>query len=410
MLTEIRVKNFKCFKDEIQIPVGHINLFTGINGRGKSTALQALLLMRQSPEHSRTTNQLILNGSCIELGNFDDIKNSETPRKQDIEFAFKFHQDNNFVEICYFFRENYQDNMVMDIERVGVSGNRGSEELSLNVERKNDSYLLHYQESTYPTHWYNMLFDTPVKRGQILEFIREMANLSRVHYISADRIGPQDFYPKHSFTEFRHVGNKGQHTANLLAKKRTDLVHEELCLNEAATKTVLDQTEAWLAKIFDGGKIEVKALEANIVLMEINSKRGQNLYKPVNVGFGYTYALPIIVSGLIAQKGELLIVENPEAHLHPFAQSQLTKFLAQVSACGVQVFIESHSDHILNALRIAVLDNIIKSSELNILYFHRDDDGILLSNIPVLDDGSIETWPSGFFDQTDKDLARLFGV
>ena len=410
MLTEIRVKNFKCFKDEIQIPVGHINLFTGINGRGKSTALQALLLMRQSPEHSRTTNQLILNGSCIELGNFDDIKNSETPRKQDIEFAFKFHQDNNFVEICYFFRENYQDNMVMDIERVGVSGNRGSEELSLNVERKNDSYLLHYQESTYPTHWYNMLFDTPVKRGQILEFIREMANLSRVHYISADRIGPQDFYPKHSFTEFRHVGNKGQHTANLLAKKRTDLVHEELCLNEAATKTVLDQTEAWLGRIFDGGKIEVKSLEANIVLMEMNSERGQSLYKPVNVGFGYSYALPIIVSGLIAQEGEILIVENPEAHLHPFAQSQLTKFLAQVSACGVQVFIESHSDHILNALRIAVLDDIIKSSELNILYFDRDNDGIQLAKIPVLDDGSIEMWPSRFFDQTDKDFARLFGV
>ena len=410
MLTEIRLKNFKCFKDEIQIPVGHINLFTGINGRGKSTALQALLLMRQSPEHSRTTNQLILNGSCIELGNFEDIKNSDTSRTQDIEFAFKFHKDNNSLDIYYFFRENYEDDMVIDIERVDVSGKRGGEEFSLNVERKNDSYLVHDQESTFPTHWYNMLFDTPLKTGQILDFIREIANLSRIHYISADRIGPQDFYPKHSFTEFRHVGNKGQHTANLLAKKRTDLVHEELCLSEAATKTILDQTEAWLGRIFDGGKIEVKSLEANIVLMEMNSERGQNLYKPVNVGFGYTYALPIIVSGLIAQKGELLIVENPEAHLHPFAQSQLTKFLAQVSACGVQVFIESHSDHILNALRIAVLDNIIKSSELNILYFHRDDDGILLSNIPVLDDGSIETWPSGFFDQTDKDLARLFGV
>ncbi|MGB0385312.1 MAG: DUF3696 domain-containing protein [Ardenticatenaceae bacterium] len=410
MLTEIRLKNFKCFRDQIRIPVGHINLFTGINGRGKSTALQALLLMRQSQEHSKTTNQLILNGSCIELGNFDDIKNSETSRRQDTELAFKFRQDNNSLDISYFFRENYEDDMVMDIERVGVSGKRGGEELSLNVERKNDSYLVHYQKSTFPTRWHNMLFDTPVKEGQILNFIREMANLSRIHYISADRIGPQDFYPKHSFTDFRHVGNKGQHAANLLAKKRTDLVHEALCLSQGATKTVLDQTEAWLGRIFDGGKIEVKSLEANIVLMKMNSGQGQKLYKPVNVGFGYSYALPIIVSGLIAQEGEILIVENPEAHLHPFAQSQLTKFLAQVSACGVQVFIESHSDHILNALRIAVLDHIIKSSELNILYFHRDDDGIRLSNIPVLDDGSIETWPSGFFDQTDKDFARLFGV
>jgi predicted ATPase len=366
--------------------------------------------MRQSPEHSRSTNQLILNGSCIELGNFDDIKNIETQGKQDIEFAFKFHQNNNYLDISYFFGENHEDNMGIDIERVGVSGKRAGEEFSLNVERENGSYFVHYQEAKFPTHWYNMLFDTPIKETQILDFIREMANLSRVHYISADRIGLQDFYPKHSFTDFRHVGNKGQHTANLLVSRRMDLVHEALCLSEGATKTVLDQTEAWLARIFDGGKIEVKSLKANIVLMEMNSKRGQTLYKPVNVGFGYSSALPIIVSGLIAQEGEILIVENPEAHLHPYAQSQLTKFLAQVSACGVQVFIESHSDHILNALRIAVLDEIIKSSELNILYFHRDDDGIQLSNVPVLDDGSIETWPSGFFDQIDKDFTRLFGV
>lgn len=94
-------------------------------------------------------------------------------------------------------------------------------------------------------------------------------------------------------------------------------------------------------------------------------------HKPANVGFGYTYILPIIVSGLIAQKGQILIVENPEAHLHPKAQSEIAKFLALVASCGVQIYIESHSEHILNGLRISTLiDSIdITKDDVQIFYF-----------------------------------------
>jgi predicted ATPase len=143
--------------------------------------------------------------------------------------------------------------------------------------------------------------------------------------------------------------------------------------------------------------------------MTLNSQRNIHSYRPVNVGFGYSYALPIIVSGLVAKPGERLIVENPEAHLHPYAQSQLIKFLAKVSATGVQVFIESHSDHVLNAMRIAVLDKVIEHGNLNVLYFDRSASQ-RVEQIPVKEDGSIEYWPVGFFDQTDKDFERLFSV
>ena len=136
-------------------------------------------------------------------------------------------------------------------------------------------------------------------------------------------------------------------------------------------------------------------------------------YRPSNVGFGYSYALPIIVSGLIAKPGEILIVENPEAHLHPYAQAQMAKFLARVSASGVQVFIESHSETILNGLRIAVLDGVVTADDLNILYFSKSKGkDVEVENIPVQNDeyASIEHWPEGFFDQNDKDLQRLFGI
>jgi predicted ATPase len=136
-----------------------------------------------------------------------------------------------------------------------------------------------------------------------------------------------------------------------------------------------------------------------------NPTRG---YKPINVGFGYSYALPIIVSGLIAQPGDILIVENPEAHLHPYAQSQLVKFLARVSAGGVQVFVETHSDHILNGVRLAVVDKILAPQNTNILFFATGET-VSITQIPIDEEGRIENWPERFFDQLDKDFERLFG-
>jgi predicted ATPase len=388
MLTRIQLRNFKCFHELTTIPVRQINLFTGVNGRGKSTALQSLLLMRQSLEHSRTTHQIIFNGSCVQLGRFKDVRSSIVSQSKPIELAFHVEKDSTQLTLYYFLHEISEDDMAADIQKIIING-------------------IEYENIPYSTEWYNLL---PSISGELNTLPQDATFFTKIHYISADRIGPQDYYLRQSFAEFPNVGRKGEFTANVLSRKREDSVYDPLCLNldTGATKTVEDQTAAWLDAIFGGGNIKIDSVEANIVLMALNSENATTTYKPINVGFGYSYALPIIVSGLIAQKGEILVVENPEAHLHPNAQSQLVKFLAKVSTCGVQVFIESHSEHILNGLRIAVLDQIIATDDLNILYFQREADSQVVQ-IPVGDDGSIEYWPAGFFDQTDKDYQRLFG-
>ncbi len=397
MLTEIQLISFKCFEDDVFIPISHINLFTGINGRGKSTVLQALLLMRQSIEHSSTTNQIILNGSCVELGTFNDIRNSNTSRNDQIVLGFQYHENDNHIWLSYGLGENYDDDMVANIDNLSKIG-----DIYGKIFKFDDTRMI------IAKRWHNLNYEFPGEKDNpaITSFIKKNVNFTKIHYISADRIGPQDYYPKQTFGDFPNVGRRGEYTANILAKMKDAVVHELLCLEKGETHTVLDQTEAWLSHIFDGGKIDIRTPEANIVIMQLNSEKSRKLYKPANVGFGYSYALPIIVSGLIAKPGEKLIVENPEAHLHPYAQSKITQFLAKVSASGVQVFIESHSDHILNGLRVAVLDKVITPRELNILYFKRD--GII--QIPIAENGAIEDWPSGFFDQTDKDFERLFGV
>ena len=390
------------------MPIGKINLFTGINGRGKSTTLQSLLLMRQSPEHSRTTDQIIFNGNCVELGNFDDVRNSDIPRTEPIELTFSFFSSGNIAVLKYILKENIVDDMVAQIEEVQIEGSVNNDEYHIGIFPKTSQHFLAYKNEDYPLYWRDLMFERMEEYGEPFSYINQVVNFANIHYISADRIGPRDFYMKQSFTEFPNVGRRGEYTANMLSKKGGDVVNEKLCLASGSTNTVLDQTEAWISKIFDGGKIKVGTPDASIVVLSMNSEDSSKTYKPINVGFGYSYALPIIVSGLIAQTGEIIIVENPEAHLHPYAQSQLIKFLTRISTIGVQVFIESHSDHILNGLRISVLEKTVLKDDINILYFHRNAERF--SKILVSEDGSIDNWPDGFFDQMNIDFSRLFGV
>jgi predicted ATPase len=409
MITEITLNNFKCFNPQIVLPVGQVNLLTGINGRGKSTMLQALLLMRQSPEYSRTTHHIIFNGSCVDLGTFDDVRNSDISRTEPVEVKFVFSSNNSFISVQYTLVEDITDDMIAQIKLAKFEIDLDNEKYHIQAYPEDSKRIMTVNGAEYPLQWKNLIPEGLGEYQKVFNRVESIVDFTKIHYISADRIGPREFYDKQSFGDFPNVGKRGEYTANILSKKGENVVDEKLCLLSSATSTVLDQTEAWISKIFDGGKIRIRTTEANIVILSINSIESSKTFKPTNVGFGYSYVLPIIVSALIAQPGEILIIENPEAHLHPYAQSQLIKFLAKVSTIGIQIFIESHSDHILNGLRIAVLDNIIQNDEVNVLYFFRDTVNSFVQ-IPINDNGSIDNWPNGFFDQTNLDFSKLFGV
>jgi predicted ATPase len=142
-------------------------------------------------------------------------------------------------------------------------------------------------------------------------------------------------------------------------------------------------------------------------MMMINSQSNDFFYKPANVGFGYSYILPLIVTGLLAKPGDVVIVENPEAHLHPRAQSRIAEFFSKVASFGVQVFIESHSEHILNGLRVSALNPeiAINYDQIAIHYFN---ESFQAEKLNLNEKGKITNWPDGFFDQQEIDLAEIF--
>jgi len=137
---------------------------------------------------------------------------------------------------------------------------------------------------------------------------------------------------------------------------------------------------------------------------------------PTNVGFGITYVLPVVVALLSAKPGDILVIENPESHVHPKGQSSIGKLIALVASLGVQIVIETHSDHIINGVLITCKKNEAGESGIDkdlvkIYYFTREDitHSSKIDEIKVLNDGKIDKQPAGFFDQTENDLSYLLG-
>jgi predicted ATPase len=136
-----------------------------------------------------------------------------------------------------------------------------------------------------------------------------------------------------------------------------------------------------------------------------------NPYRATNVGFGISYTLPVVVAVLAARPGDLILLEAPEAHLHPRGQSRLGQLLARAASGGVQVIAETHSDHVINGVRVAVHDGLIPPEMAGFLYFHWDpnaEEGTpVVRRVLVDSDGRLEDWPEGFFDQIENDLSNL---
>lgn len=423
MIKQVSIDNFKLFKSNVRIPLTNLNLLTGVNGRGKSTVLQVFLLLSQSALNNRATNKIYLNGNNVRLGSLDDVKNKEVSFSENIHFGFEFDQ----FTLDYFLHNNNADASEVFIDSIKAK----NDELELSLTRSGDWFHatlsdnnisnLEVVQSQYP------LIDLFLGEAEIeqnfnqtdlIQFKSEI-NLIGIHYVSADRIGPKNYYENSSLNHFVSVGALGENTVNILYQRGDDKVNTQILEGyckifgesiEDLSQTIEDNTNYWIDKIFQGAKIQVESIKGEDLLkLRINSDGKSSYFKPTNVGYGFSYSLPIIVAGLIAKPGEILIIENPEAHLHPYAQSILAKFLSLISASGVQVLVETHSDHILNGFRIAVKDHIISTTSTNVLYFdNRNKD--VFEKIDIDEEGGVDNWPQDFFDQATKDLNYLLGI
>ena len=382
MITGLAIENFKLYRQRTSFEgLKAINVLTGINGRGKSTLLHALLLPKQSLMESQWNNKLVLNGQYVELGNAIDVRNEKNSREKPITFGYTTEEG----ELELLFDANSDTAQKLPV-------------VAVNGEAVADS-----------TRLTNFVTDETAEAKPGLFHL-----LKGVSYIAAERKGPQLNYEP--APEQGQMDSKGEYAPSLLHLHKNDTFDGEMLagitdifpdveIDDIQDRSLNGMVNFWLTRMFDFTEVEAKYVEeANVYVLLISTSLKRKASKPTNVGFGYSYVLPILVAGLTATEGDIFIVENPEAHLHPRAQSVLGKFMSWIARYkGVQLFVETHSEHIVNSFRVLVAQETLPPDDVNILFFDEHYDHFA-EKIVVDEKGHIRDWPEYFFDQEERDL------
>jgi predicted ATPase len=368
MIDLLELQNFKCFLKQ-PFEFKPLTVFCGHNGAGKSSVIQSLLIAQQTSDMEVGGKKPIpLNGPFgMELGTVADV----------------FCQDakESFMEI-----------------RVRADG--AASRLSFPVT---DSNL---ENQFLSAELYDHVVPTSLQLINGFHFI----------YLSAERLGPRDTQTTQSRPRDELViGAKGEFAAEILSRFERDEVRAEMCHPSATSENKLlqPQVELWMNDWTPGLQIRADSYAGtNVAAIRLKRRNVTSEWmRPTNVGFGISHSLPIVLAGLLATKGGLFIVDNPESHLHPSGQSAMGRFLATLATSGVQVIVETHSDHLLNGIRLAAKRNQMKASDAAIYYFNRSaaaaDQSTTVVSPELTQDGKLTQWPEGFFDEWENALHEL---
>lgn len=375
MLRDVHISGFKCF-ESLDLPLRPLTLLSGTNSGGKSSVIQALVLLAQTLSEREWGRSLLLDGPELALGSVADVLNQRSARRQLALGASVAGE-----QIVWTFKTEDRRALSVDVEALHVNG----VEIPLGDALR---WLL------------------PAERAETSDVVRALRGAS---WISAERTGPRELSPLRDADSHTRVGARGELAAGLLYWREDDTVAPEICI-EATPPTLYHQVRAQMRAFFPGCDLRVSPVDgASAVSLRLRADSRSDFHRPQNVGFGLTQLFPILVALVAARRGDVLLIENPEVHLHPRAQQHIGMVIARIVASGVQVIVETHSDHVLNGIRLAVKRDIIPHQKVMVHFFAPSKGGGVSSPAsPTIDaDGRLSSWPDGFFDQFDSALSEL---
>ena len=364
MIRKIVLENFKSHKNT-QLDFSNLTVLCGTNNSGKSSVIQALLLLRDAYFNR------------FDFYNFkSNLVNIGTAKEALYQFADK-------DEIT----------------------------LSITTDIQDLSFISSIPDLSKTILW--------ITGGN--KVINENESLFResCQFISAARLSPQDSYKKDDRmdidNQISYEAGKAERVVQFLDKKRNENVHPELCIPPYDTD-LLTQVTAWEREISTGVNVIVQD-NGNLgyslkYQFNTNTSAGRtDAFSAINVGFGLTYVLPVLVSVLSAPKDAVIFIENPEAHLHPKGQAKLAELICLAAQAGVQIVIETHSDHIFNGVRKSINKKTIVKENVKVHYFDLGDKNVSINTeITFAENGRFLNYTEGLFDQFDNDLDELLGL
>ena len=354
LIQKFRIDNLKSIRN-MEMECSQLNLLIGTNSSGKSSVLQGLLLVAQNMEQGCG-----LNGGLVSLGTFSESRCIYEEKKE--------------IEISVWNEEKW-------IQMMFSPGENGK----LFIQRETDS-----EDS--------------------IKFFGDGFCLKerKFQYLSCHRVGPRNIYAK-NMTVDDVVGTDGQYAIAYLNQHHIDIIEPEFCKGNM-DYTLLGQVNWWLSYIADAEISTEEILGADLIKATYRMYDAVRI-RPTNIGSGISYLISVLIVCLSSPKESVIVLENPEIHLHPAAQAKLCEFLYFVSQNHRQLFIESHSDHVFNGFRAGIAASEMDKDAINIQFISLNEEHLSQTmRVKIGRMGRVENQRKDLFDQFDIDLNRMIGL
>ena len=404
MITELRAQNFKSWQDTSPLQFAPLTGLFGANSSGKTSILQVLLMLKQTAEHPAPDwNELLYFGnedSLVNLGSFDDIIHRHAANNRNLKilvswrlpkklFLQNIGEVDNLSFFCSIFMSTLDGFSYATGEHFfGIEANGAKYEVS-------SPYGKDSAESIFRCYGIHGMSTANYRAFYNLE--KAFENLfSRILYL-----GPLREHPRHRYTwdgdHPKGIGQEGEKAISaLLSGRIRHLSVDEQILN-------------WLQhlKLIESYNLRpISDTNQDYEFLVKKYKDGPEV-RLTDIGFGVSQVLPVLILCYYAPEGSILILEQPEAHLHPKVQTELADVLIDaVTNRNIQIILESHSEYLLSRLQRRIAEGQISSDD-TALYFCQINDGT--SEIEQLDldeYGNIRNWPQDFFGDVTGELIK----
>jgi AAA15 family ATPase/GTPase len=389
----ISFKNYKAFFEEQTMQLKPITILIGKNSSGKSCIAKLFTLIENSLS-GNIEEPLLLNNCGVELGNdFDNLFFDNNPGGLPLTFKIIFEGDVEMEVSLLKKVEAYG----LDILQWRYKDNNSEFDLELNGE----DYLDTITKKTYKCKFNGF---TPI---QLIEnnTSKNLSNTLKIGQIDVDYIGPFRILPERYFyltgqTYFRDTGITGENAYTMLGiskLKKDSNLHKDV--------------GKWYKEHFDGWELKVDDRSVRPLFQILLSKNETDI-NIVDVGQGMNQALPLVVRASVTDRPDSMVVlEQPELHLHPAAHGDLAELFAKSTKINNQVFIiETHSENILLRFRKLIIENDFGFTQDDVIVYWLEDaesKGQRLMEITIDENGVLSDWQDGVFDEGLKEVLEI---